>query len=214
MVLFYLNLFGRVDGCFLRKMVFDEGSIEGGKVKLRRSLKRLEAENLICSSSWINGLKIYGINNLKSNKSKLVDLGINFLGFRSFSASQMEHDLYVCRVFEMWMDQHKERTPFFLTERVVRKGHPFFKDSMPDLVFSGVEDFRTFFIAEIETTPKGVSRYEKKMIDYLELDGLQAAVFYCSSSLIKRRIERAVESIGIQNHKFKIKTIGDFNESK
>lgn len=211
-ILNLINWFGRVDSVFIRRLCFDSELGDSSKVQLRRSIKRLKEYGLIEDSTWINGLKIYAIKHSRVIKRELGKLEIFYYGRRSFSPMQMDHDLLVCRAFEWWNREFGSSLPFFLTERMIKKTKYKFESSMPDLVFSGTENFEKVYIVEVETTLKETHRYKKKILDYLDLGGVQNIVFYCSNKNIEKRIKEASKVIDNTFELVKVRSIEVFNE--
>jgi len=208
-VLDYISKFGRVDGKFLRRVCFDEKERgeNSAKVSLRRSMIRLQNENLVHDFKWLNGQKIYAIKDGKRTKRILRENNIEFFGRRSFSASQMDHDIYVCRAFESWVSRFQKETPYYMTEKMIKKMGGKFEMLVPDLVFSETECYSAWYALEIETSSKAIERYQKKIIDYYYLAGARNVVFYCLNKSISNRIRIATRVIDNSSGFIKLKTI-------
>ncbi|MBK22461.1 MAG: hypothetical protein CME70_00530 [Halobacteriovorax sp.] len=211
-VLEYINYFGRVDAEFLRNIFFKDGTIAGAKVRLRRVLKSLKEKQLVVESVWLRGRKVYALKNSAKLKKCLKLLQIEYQGPRSFTHSQMDHDLLVCRAFELWMEKLGQKLPFFATERMLKRSNFHFEGSLPDLVFSSDPELKRHYIVEIETSLKSVFRYERKILDFYESNRCLNLVFYCLNSNIKKRISRASKVIAQDQNWLKIRSMEVLNE--
>jgi Fe2+ or Zn2+ uptake regulation protein len=208
-VLKMVSEFGRVDGLFLKRICFEDEKRQGGgaKVSLYRSVKRLKGFGLVHDFKWLNGKKIFAIKDGKKTKRILTQNDIKFFGKRSFSASQMDHDIYVCRAFEAWVSRFKKETPYYMTEKMIKKLGGKFEMLVPDLVFSETQCYSAWYALEIETSIKAIERYQKKIIDYYYLAGARNVVFYCLNKPIENRIRIASRVIDNSSGFIKFKTI-------